>query len=655
MGLTFKYNGAAVTGKINLADGIDGFTTAANMGELGTAEVDIEDSAGSADYIGWKTFSADESACSVPRVWTGFITDRPIVRLSPGQGAMRTWRCALVDLNAVFGFRAITGSDGKRPAETDLARIGWILGSPYLSTWLTDAGLVDLTNNPANFGAADYRHRYPLDVFNDVAGVSGKQFFAYWSDGAGAPALFYDRAADAVHDSTLRISNDPADANSTTLAPMGDVEITRSPQDAYDGIDYGYMGASIYRRDTSGSPPTPTGGRDFVYQTDRVGKLATAESQAAAFLADHRVETDVVALTVAIPDSQINLLTEGMRLQLKLTHGPGYTSFVYTRVTRRIVSLETVNGRYVVKLDLTTKKRVAPTDSGGPGGGVVVVPHRGNPGLVQYKIGIGSITLDRVPTPGNLLLAFVARRSGSMGAGWSNGGDATDGVRFANMRYRTVVAGDAAGVWVVPNQGPTIIMEWEGVVFGSSVVQSNKPDTLTGYVDFGGAITPTAGVSVAIIGGAAIGTGDLDVTSFAPAAGWIELMDQKDATAGSPFGALVYQIVDKASGAYTPNGIATDTHANDTPFGGITVALESTTEALGPLPGQPRNNELVGYGNASTTTWTTRYPYAAGSLRVRVALANVYVVELDPEAGTFLLSPAAATGSEIRADYQGAP
>lgn len=211
------------------------------------------------------------------------------------------------------------------------------------------------------------------------------------------------------------------------------------------------------------------------------------------------------------------------------------------------------------------------------------------PVKVQHKVGIGSITLDTAPIPGNLLVAFVARRSGSMGAGWTNGGDATNQGTFANLRYRLVVGGDPAGPWAVPAQGPTVIVEVAGVLsaINTNAILSEQGDPPAGLVVCGGPVIPTAGRGAFIIGGANIGHGDLDVISAVPEAGWIELMDQKDAAAGRPFGWCGYQIVAAAAGGYTPSATATNTFDGYEGWGGISAAWVAAADAAAPAVGEP--------------------------------------------------------------------
>ena len=118
---------------VRLGD-IDGFIEAADKGIISIANLPFDDPAGSLSTSRSSAFARSgwRRRRPVPtRIWSGYIADRNFKRdLQKSQivGAARTTDPTLVDLNAVVQIRVIAFNDGKRPAETDLARLAWILG-----------------------------------------------------------------------------------------------------------------------------------------------------------------------------------------------------------------------------------------------------------------------------------------------------------------------------------------------------------------------------------------------------------------------------------------------------------------------------------------------------------------------------------------------
>jgi hypothetical protein len=82
----------------------------------------------------------------------------------------------------------------------------------------------------------------------------------------------------------------------------------------------------------------------------------------------------------------------------------------------------------------------------------------------------------------------------------------------------------------------------------------------------------------------------------------------------------------------------------------LTTPFVAATGAIADV-GQFMSPELVGTGNGSTTTFTTNYPYAPGSLQVTVGGVRVVPTETDPTTGQLTLPFAPATGVPIVVTY----
>jgi hypothetical protein len=144
--------------------------------------------------------------------------------------------------------RVIRGSDGNRPAETDVARINWIIASSYTAT-VCDAGLISSTG-PVNMDATDYRGRYPADVAADCGNASQKNYFVYFDEATWHPAFAYFDPTSTTYTSTLQFSNVDSDVDSsTTFAATGVLDL--DPSAVYSGVYLRYAGGTVYRQNTT--------------------------------------------------------------------------------------------------------------------------------------------------------------------------------------------------------------------------------------------------------------------------------------------------------------------------------------------------------------------------------------------------------------------
>ena len=74
MTLGYTYDGAAITH--NIAPSTVSLTSAAEDGEASMSGFDTEDPAASLGMLGHRAFTITESACSQPRLFTGWTTER---------------------------------------------------------------------------------------------------------------------------------------------------------------------------------------------------------------------------------------------------------------------------------------------------------------------------------------------------------------------------------------------------------------------------------------------------------------------------------------------------------------------------------------------------------------------------------------------------
>lgn len=352
MSLVYKINGATILDRVRLRDEGEGYVTAAELGSIGTGGVLIDDPNGDLTINGWQSFTIDDTgAGSYQRVFTGYIVDRQISRGSRFRTAAgRVHSCTVLDQNALLRVHVLRANAAKRPAETDVTRVAWLLTSEALSGLVTDEGLVS-ASNAGSFLASDTRRRFADDVLNEMAPSAVKNFFVYRDHASGNAALFYDKNTASVWSTSIKVSNVAADVDGTTVfAPTVDASLTRTPEEQYGGVSYGWLGPAIYV--TSATTIAAMGfTRDAVYDTNRVGLLATAQQAAKDWLNVRATETDIVSFEMVVPSSVVTSIEAGMEMQVKFSHLPGYSSYVWRRIRRRRAIPET-DGTWRLAIEL---------------------------------------------------------------------------------------------------------------------------------------------------------------------------------------------------------------------------------------------------------------------------------------------------------------
>jgi hypothetical protein len=644
----------------NAAQGVIGLPQSAWYGEPASAGVRIDDPLGELDLRGWHTFTHDETSCTGnERTFSGWIIGRTVDRGSlPPVEASRVWDCTIVDLNAAFGFEVFRASSAKRPEETDIERVAWAQASaPMAGTPLNDNGRFNTTDNPVNFGPADYVTQYPLNLFESVAGTSGKNFYAYFDQTAEEPSMHYDLVT-ANPLSTLRISNDMADKDSVTFYPFKDGQLSRDPTMQVTGILFGYLGGNyVYGRNAAliaALSPTEFSPvnflRDAVYTTDRVGKESTANSLLAAQLAARAVEIDKITCAIRVPAAQVNLLMAGDAVDVKFSHLPGYEDFVSVPVIRRnVVPSPGRRDMYDIHLELSNEIQAV-----GPGGG--------DPGESPYEPAVcddtfadtvdsggfqldpsGDIVLDWTPTAGNTLVGYIAHRDWgdtTTPDGWFPLTDYLtnlDDVGWARAWYYHVQPGDTdTFTTAVTGSGERgiVVVELLGTLIPSTVGTSTTGDQGCSPPWLGNTVgTVTVGNNRSVmIGGMVYLTDVSDPRTSTPWAPTTELVDMTNGVTPQQW---MGRREETTSGTYS---IATDSTGSGCQRGflGFVVAFECDAGSTPPGALQIVRGEVI---TMVGDTGTTNFPFAPGSLEVFVDNTDqtAAIIDQDPAAGTFQL------------------
>jgi len=619
MGQEYRIDTVLITNRVRLnndaAQGVIGLPMAAFYGEPAIAGVRIDDPLGELDLHGWHTFTQDETSCTGnERTFSGWIVGKTITRGPFRQGAGRIWECEVHDLNAAFSFEVFRASSAKRPEETDIERVAWAQASaPMAGTPLHDNGRFNTTDNPIGFGPSDYVTQFPQGLFESVAGTSGKNFYAYFDQTANEPSLHYELVG-VGPTSTLSISNVESDASSTCFYPFIDASLSRTSADQVTGVLFGYLGGQyVYGRndaliaDLSPTEFSPVNFlRDAVYTTDRVGKLTTAENLLAAQLAARADEIDTITCSIRVPASQVNLLMAGDLVDAKFSHLPGYEDFVTMPVVRRNV-IPSDGRRDMYDIHLTLSNEV---QSGGPGGG--------SPGPGPWE-------------PGNCTNPYII--PGGEYESIHGVGEDMDG--------SVVVPADMTGLLRIRWLGPDLhgFDGWPaGGTGGTHII---RLDYSGGSINMGFA-----------------GQSGTDPTVF----------DETFTFTSLETAALLGETVT----FFFLNGDNRESWHMELDYGVLFSDSDPNYPETEPcVPGDDNppgalmhvKNEFVADGDGTTTSFTTRFPYVAGSLEVfvdGVPIINGYT-EVDPDAGTFSLdfAPQAAVGDtraeRVTVNYQASP
>lgn len=314
-------------------------------------EVWIDDVPATFEIKGHRKFwIVEDAAVGDPYVgvlFAGFTGERTVAR-DPEHGhivgAARRWRVQLVDVNTILDRRILTGTDAARPAETDVARIAWLLATdevaadPYApiddDTYVSSA-------DPVSMSATDYTGQSVLSVLDDCAQQSGKEFWVmrrYSGDPTDPVAygLWYGKDELEAFASTAWISNDLDDLPDA-IAPSMETSLAIRPDRVYTGVYQAYDGGYVYRQRAQTGEEFLTS-RDTVAQGENVKTASAARARATRYLNDVRQEEEEITTAVLVESAHVNRIVAGHRVPVRYTHLPGYDGDpVWMRVKERTV------------------------------------------------------------------------------------------------------------------------------------------------------------------------------------------------------------------------------------------------------------------------------------------------------------------------------
>lgn len=343
----YRINATAGVAPVEITSRVRVYTLDAKMtaeeGATPISTFEVDDPDGDLTLPGLTHFWAIEtevSASSNAEVFHGFLADRTVKRRPEGTrvGSGRLWAASVSDVNVALGLRVLASSSGaanaNRPAETDVARVQWLCNLADGQLLIDDTRFLS-TAGPVSMDAVDYRGQTVFDVFNDCAQASGKNFYAWWAETVGI-GIWYGDAGLTTYSSMIRLSNVLSDVDNVfTFAISEDTTLVRDPSRYYSGIYLPYDGGAVYQRNATTFQAI--GLHDAVMPSMNVKSSAKAIARATRYLADLNTEDDRITATFWVPRNKVNWLREGMRVQVKASHLPGFDTFTWMRVLTRNV------------------------------------------------------------------------------------------------------------------------------------------------------------------------------------------------------------------------------------------------------------------------------------------------------------------------------
>ena len=341
---------------------IDGISTEAELGATGEGNNVVDDPDGTAGhlsdgFVGLKQWALVETACPAgnQRMWTGYTADRTYLRGTTEPSGTpsslittvaRKIDISLVDLNWFLSFRVFAPtaddptSDFVRPAETDLERVQALLTTvDFLSTTLFDIGYIPTTGGVA-MDANDYTGMRPIDVLNDCAQVSGRNFFVVYDETGGQYVLWYDNwktdgASTLAFDSPLQLSNVLSEVDdTTTFAATAKGKL--DPSRLISGIRGTGTGVTGYQ--TNPTTANTYAWRDGAPLNPSVKTQAKLDALLLRYLSDNSTEDNRISSTVRLPAAYVTGIKAGQRIQVHFTHCPGVQAgFTWCRILQMTI------------------------------------------------------------------------------------------------------------------------------------------------------------------------------------------------------------------------------------------------------------------------------------------------------------------------------
>jgi hypothetical protein len=620
----------------------NGLTSRALGCESGLSTIVANDPDATMTLTKWHAFRGfrfEETDCANLVVFQGNMTNRTLRRGSSERTEdARVWDIQVADFNFQMKRRVIRNADGNRPAETDIARLEWLLASDYtVNTEVIVADGIFDDANPVTMTANDYRGRFPVDVVTDCMGYSGKNAFVYAKPDGGDTAaswvggFAYFVATDNIYTSSIKISNLLSDVDSSTIyAGSNDATLEKNAERVFSGVYLTYSGGKVYRQRQA--TIDAYGRIDASIDMPDIKTAAAATALADRYLNDYSFEEDIINVALLMPADKVNLILEGHAVQIKQTHWLGYEDYVWRRVAQRTVSQTPNPAKYLVNLELRDPRLIV-----------------GGNGSIPIPAGDINNQLPPPPTTNTFAITTCADKPATS---------------FATVLATiTMTPGDPSPPDNFNYWGTVAVHPTPGHYLTAEVTSA------TGQDSAGIGVPPTATYQHAGGGNdwcCKLGVGDpgtlLSFLGTAPS-GEQCLLTWTDGGVANTWHAWPADGTLVSNGAFGVGrdaafGLYGGAHFT-TGVGSVTVVIReyatTTTSDTPPNTGQPSGFETpTGAVNGVNTTFTTAFAFFPGTLKVWVNGVDWTENIASVTATTFTLTNAPKTDSDILVLYQGA-
>ncbi len=561
--LKHYYDGTLQSNKVRVVSE-KGIVAKAEIGEAATITVEIDDPAGTLDFVGYKTWRMDEDACPVGSrtVWRGYVGNQVIGRGDDDlvHGTARRWTLTLHEDNGLLARRLLISDAANRPAETVSARLAWLLTQPGFSGLIFDHGLIE--SSTVQMDPANYHGRRGADVLRDLSLVSGYNHYVRYREASTDVELaFYDPDVSPLDVSTLRISNVSTDIDLATTWPADmAVELERSPSRIGSGVHVSYSGGSQYVSRAATEAAFAAVDQDT---PSAAVKTRSAALALASRLLDQHDEQDerIPTVRIRLPAAKLNDVRQGQRIRARLSHLPGWTSFRAARVVSKASSRPENLSQDVYDVDLELS----------PAAALIVQS-------VSARVGDAgqlTLTLGSPVAAGNLLVVVARKRnlnsSGGLPETANVGSLIGRAVNFTVWGLADIRAGDAFGPDRMKVMYAVAVGDEQTLVVGANKLQytlyelsgASTAGVQTLSLSSQGASSSKSlgsfsGGSVLQIGGFLWDAGALDQTV---GSGWTQDDQTNDLTTGAHPGTLAMHATTRpavaiSGGSYEWGGVA---------------------------------------------------------------------------------------------------
>jgi len=318
----------------------------AEEGSAGMYEIYVDDPDMSLEFVGHRRWTVYEDASDDDNeVIIDGLTQAVKIAHSGAditQPIGRVWIIEVADMNTLWTYRVMTGSDAKFPAQSDVERVQQVADSEEMG-YFSDLSFL-FSGSPVQMDKLNGRGQTTGQIMDQCAQQSGKNWYIYSYGVHGEYSadfgLWYGRDSRTEYTSPLSLSNDPADLamadvndGTATTYPIGkDTQLRRDYARQYDGAYGEYANGAKYIRNPAVSDLITVTHRDMVHPAPEIKSSARMAERLNRVLLDHATPDEVISTTIWLPANKASSIRPGMRVAFKATHLPNYETAKFLRV-----------------------------------------------------------------------------------------------------------------------------------------------------------------------------------------------------------------------------------------------------------------------------------------------------------------------------------